>query len=156
MSILAKTLATTLCLATFSIHTAAAQATLSICTKDKDHYSCDKQRFTKILKDAKTVAVESRPYDPVSADGLQNLVRKLGKNVQPGSADLIFVLEPTTYGGVYFGPEERELATIRVFARSSRGGHGELLWVESLVGQPDVPWAIVVHDLVQQFKTEFK
>lgn len=156
MSILAESLAAILCLAAFHVNAATAQTTPAACTKDKDHYTCDKQQFTRVLKNASTVAVESKPSDHVAADALKVLAGKLGKSVQTDSADLIFVLEPTTYGGVYFGPEERELATIRVYARGSKGGHGELLWVESLVGQPDRAWLMVVHDLTEQFKAEFK
>ena len=157
MSVYAKTLAAALCLvAAFTIEAVPARATVFGCSKDKTHYSCNKPAFTKVLKDAKIVAVESKPFDKISAKALQGLARELGKSVQPGSADLIFVLEPTDSDGIYFGPNDRELATLRIYSHGSKSEHGQLLWVESFVGQPDMPWPTVVHGAIQQFKAEFK
>lgn len=156
MSIVAKTLAAALMLAACTTEAASAQDSSLNCSKDKDHYSCDVLRFTKALKAAKTVAVESRPPDQISAKALENLARDLRKSIQPSPADLTFALVPTDFGGVYFGPGDRELATLRVFARGTQGEHGQLLWVESVVGQPDLAWLIVVHRAIQQFEAEFK
>jgi len=155
MSIYAKTLAATLCLAAFNIEAVPAQAPTFGCSKDKNRYSCDKPQFKKILRDTRIVAVKSQPYNRISDKALENLARELGKSVQSGSAELTFLLEPADPDGIYFGPNDRELASLRVFSRGSKGERGQLLWVESFIGQPDMPWLMVVHGVIQQFKAEF-
>jgi hypothetical protein len=156
MSICAKTFVAALCLAALNVTAASAQAKLSACSKVKDQYSCNKPQVAKALVDARTVAVESHPFNKVSEKALADLARDLGKNVQSDSVDLVFVLEPAGPDGIYFGPNDKELATLRVFTRGPNGQRGQLLWVETLTGQPGKPWLMVVHDLVQQFKAEFK
>jgi hypothetical protein len=156
MSIYAKTLAAALCLAAFNIEAVPAQSPVLGCSRNKNHYSCDKPQFTKILKDARTVAVETQPFNRISAKALEDLARELGKSVQPGSAELTFLLEPADPDGLYFGPNDRELASLRVFSLGPKGERGQLLWVESYIGQPDMAWLMVVHGLTQQFKAEFK
>ena len=126
------------------------------CTRDKDHYSCNKSAFKKVLNDAKTVVVASHPENNVSEAALQQLVRDLGKTVRRSPAELTFVLAPTESDGVYFGPGNRELATLRVYAATADGGPGQLIWVESFAGQPDMPWPTVVHGAIQQFKEGLK
>lgn len=155
MSIFVRTLAAVLCLAAFKI-AVLAQAPAIGCSMDKNHYSCDKSQFTKVLKAAKVVAVETRPFNQVSAGALEGLARELGKSVQTGSAELVFVLEPADPDGIYFGPNDRELASLRVFQRGPNGKRGQLLWVESFKGQRDMAWLMVVHGTIQQFKEEFK
>ncbi len=121
MSIYAKTLAATLCLAAFNIEAVPAQAPAFGCSKDKNRDSCDKPQFKKILRDARIVAVQSQPYNRISDKALEDLARELGKSVQSGSADLTFLLEPADPDGIYFGPNDRELASLRVFSRGSKG-----------------------------------
>jgi hypothetical protein len=43
-----------------------------------------------------------------------------------------------------------------VFQPGLDGGRGQLIWVESFIGQPDMPWPMVVHGAILQFKNEFK
>jgi hypothetical protein len=152
----AKSLAVALCVAAFGTEAVPAQSPALACSKEKNHYSCDKPQFIRILKDARVVAVETQPYNRISSKALEDLARELGKSVQSDSADLIFLLEPADPDAIYFGPNDRELASLRVFSRGPRGGRGQLLWVESFIGQPDVPWLMVVHGVIQQFKAEFK
>lgn len=155
MSIFVRTLAAVLFLA--ALKTALlAQTPVVGCTKDKSHYSCDKAQFTTILKAAKVLAVETHPLNKVSAGALNGLARELGKRIDPGSADLFFELEPAEPDGIYFGPNDKELALLRVFQRGPNGGHGQLLWVESFDGQPDIVWPMVVRGAVRQFKEDFK
>jgi len=157
MSIYTKTLAAALCLAAFEIEAVPAQSPALVCSKDKyNSYSCDKPQFLKIFKDARIVSVETHPYNQIAAKALEDLARELGKSAQSGSADLTFVLEPANPDAIYFGPNDRELASLRVFSSGPKGGRGQLIWVETLIGQPNLPWLMVVHGVIQQFKAEFK
>ncbi len=157
MFTLSKAMTAAICLAAFNLEAVSVRATVFGCSKDKGHYSCDKPAFTTALKDARTVAVESQPFNKISTNALQSLARELGKNVQPESAQLIFDFEPTNSDDtVYYVPDDRELATLRVYAAASNGKRGQLIWVESVVGQPDQPWAMIVHSAIQQFKADLK
>ena len=156
MSMRSKTLLAALYLAAFHIVAAPAQVPLSACSKIKNQYSCDKPQFARVLKDSRTVAVESQPFNRVSVKALEGLARDLSKTVQSDSADLIFVLEPPDPDGIYIGPNDRELATLRIYSRGPKGERGQLLWVETYTGQPDVIWPMVVQGIIQQFKAEFK
>jgi hypothetical protein len=156
MFIYVRTLAAALCMAALNMNAAPAQSPAVGCSKDKSHYTCDKAQFTKALKAARIVAVETQPFNRVSAGALEGLARELGKSVQSGSADLIFVLGAPDPDGIYIGPNDRELASLRVFLPGRNGERGQLLWVESFIGQPDMPWPMVVHGVIQQFKNEFK
>ena len=157
MSIFSKAIGGAICLAAFNIDAVSIRATVFGCSKDKGHYYCDKPAFTKVLKDATTVAVESQPFNQISTKALQGLARELGKSVQSGPAELIFELEPADSDGtVYYGPNDRELATLRVYTAGANGKHGQLIWVESVVGQPDKPWAVVVQSAIRQFKADLK
>jgi hypothetical protein len=156
MSIYSMTFATAICLAAFHVATASAQTPPTACPKIKNQYSCDKPQFAQTLRDAKNVSVESQPFNKISEKALADLARDLGKTVQPHSADLIFVLGPPDPDGIYIGPNDRELATLHVYARGANGGQGQLLWIESYIGQPNVIWPMVVRGIIQQFKIEFK
>lgn len=91
------------------------------------------------------------------ADGqLDDLVRSLGKTGTPGEADLTFVLAKIDYGGINYGPGDRELAALRIYSRGSDGTRGPLLWDEPFIGEPDMAWPTVVHELIAQFKTDIK
>lgn len=92
MPIYVRTLAVALCMAALNLNAVHAQSSAIGCSKDKDHYSCDKAQFTKALKAARVVAVETQPFNQVSVGALEGLARELGKRVQSGSADLIFLL----------------------------------------------------------------
>ena len=154
MSISAKTLAAALCWTAFTVIPTHAQ--LTPCTKVKYQYTCDKAQLTELLKDAKFIAIESHPLNKVSETALAHLVQDLGKSVQPDSPDLTFTLSPADPDDIYIGPNDRELATLRVYSRSPQGKHGQLLWVESFIGQPDMQWLMVVRGTIQQFKSKFK
>lgn len=140
-------------LLTFS-HTSAvlAQAPVSAgCSVEKGYYRCNQAAFLATLKDAKTVAVESRPFDRATTNSLGKLVRALDKTEISNSADLTFVLNRTEAEGIFFGPSSRELASFLVYSRSTQGA-GKLIWVETIDGEPDMAWPIVVFDILRQFK----
>lgn len=155
MPIAVRTLAALLSLAALQA-AAPAQAPPTACTLEKTHYSCDRSQFTKLLQTAKSVAIETHPFNQLSTTALESLVRELGKSVQTGPADLVFVLDPAQPDGIYFGPNDKELATLLVFQQGPGGKRGPLLWVETFAGQPDMPWLMVVRGIIQQFKHEFK
>lgn len=157
MSDPSKALLAFVCVLAFHSGADPVRAAVFGCSKDNGRYSCDKTAFTKTLREAKTVAVKSQPFNEISTNALQRLARELGKSIQTGPAELIFELDPTDADGtVYYGPDDRELATLRVYTGGSNGAHEQLIWVESVVGQPDKPWAVVVHSAIQQFKANLK
>jgi hypothetical protein len=136
---------------------ASAQAPSSqACSLVKGYYRCDQAVFAKYLKDARTVAVESRPSDLATNKALRDLVRTLDKTETAESADLMFVLIKAPDAGIYFGPNDRELASLRIYSRVRQIAQGQLIWVETLNGQPDTPWPTAVYDLIQQFKASIK
>jgi len=127
------------------------------CTQDKNLSTCDAPAFAADLRNARTVAIETRPLNQGPISELGNLVRSLGKAPASGpQADLTFVLVKIDYAGVNFGPGDRELASLRVYAQSSAGSPGTLIWVEPFRGQPDLAWPVVVRELIQQFRADVK
>jgi hypothetical protein len=154
MYICAKTLAAALCLAAFNA--VSTQTPFTACSRVNNQFSCDKVQFTRALKAAEFVAIESQPFNKVSLSALERLVRDLGKTVRTDSPDLTFVLAPADSDAIYFGPNDKELATLRVYSRGPQGQHGQLLWVESFSGQPDMTWLMVTRGTILQFEAEFK
>jgi hypothetical protein len=126
------------------------------CSLVKGYYHCDHAAFERYLKEAKTVAVESQPSNLATNRALADLVRTLDKTETVENADLTFVLIKAPDAGIYFGPNDRELASLHIYARVRQDGRGQLIWVESFNGQPDTPWPTAVHDLIQQFKASIK
>jgi hypothetical protein len=126
------------------------------CVQDKDRFTCNATAFSVALKNAATVAVTSQPPNQMAEGQLNNLVRSLGKTGTSGEADLTFILAKIDYGGINYGPGDRELAALRIYSRGSDGTRGPLLWVEPFIGEPDMAWPTVVHELIAQFKTDIK
>jgi hypothetical protein len=146
-----------LCLA-FSIAPAALSqaSSTSGCAVEKGYYQCNRAEFLATLKEAKTVAVQSRPFDQATTNSLGKLARTLQKSEISGSADLTFVLIKTQAEGIFYGPSQRELASFLVYARNSQGTGRQLIWIETFEGEPDIAWPIVVFDIIQQFKASIK
>lgn len=116
----------------------------------KDHqYLCDKASFAGVLKAVPAVSVEVPRLHSSSLRQMEDLARSLGKTVQANSS-LRLVLASADPGGIYYGPSDRELGTIRAWYGN------RLLWVESYTGQPDTPWPIIVDHLTAQFRKTFK
>jgi hypothetical protein len=146
-----------ICLLLASAASLPAQvAPLVACTQVKGETRCDDASFSAALKAAKTVAVSSQPASPASDHALERLAHDLGKTVSPDAADLSFELVRQEQGGIFYGPGDRELATLRIYAHGTRGERGPLVWVETYLGQPDMPWPSVAQQALQQFKSEFK
>jgi hypothetical protein len=126
-------------LAVSNVARVPAQAPSSqACSLEKGYYHCDLAAFSRTLKAAWTVAVESRPSSRATDKSLHDLVRSMGKAETAEDADLTFVLLKA--------PD----------SRGPNGGQGQLIWVETFDGQPDMPWPTVVYDLIQQFKASIK
>jgi hypothetical protein len=134
---------------------AQVQVVAHACRKDGNQYNCDKANFEKILRVAKTASVRTPRLEPSSGQ-ITKLVRSFGKAVQPNSADLTFVLARPDPNGIYYGPSDRELATILVYYGAAGNDPGTLVWVESYYGQPGIAWPIVVNHITAQFREQFK
>jgi hypothetical protein len=146
-----------LCLA-FSIAPSLLSQTASTpgCTVEKGYYHCNQAAFLAALNEAKTVAVESRPFDQATTDSLGKLVRALNKTEVSSSGDLTLVLIRTQAEGIFYGPSDRELASFLVYSASPQGTEKQLIWIETFNGEPDLVWPIVVYDIIRQFKTSLQ
>ena len=124
------------------------------CTLEKQVYTCNWQAFAQRLDRAKSVAIETQQMDRFTARQLRELVGELGKTVAPegGPADLTMLLIPMESTGVHIGPAGEPLATLRIYAPLPGAPRGTLLWAETYTGQPDRPWPMTVHALIEQFK----
>jgi len=124
------------------------------CTLEKQVYTCNWQAFLPRLEKAKTVSIETQQIDRFTARQLRELAGELGKSVaadgEPG--DLTMLLVPLESTGVHIGPAGEPLATLRIYAQLPGAPRGTLLWAETYTGQPDRPWPMTVHALVDQFK----
>ena len=142
-----------LCLAFSGTPTVLAQPPSSpACALVKGYYRCDQAAFVTALKQAKTIAVESQPFDQATTNSLGKLVRTLDKTEASSPADLTFVLIRTQAAGINYGPSGRELASLLVYARGHDGTERVPIWVETYDGEPDMAWPIVVYDIIRQFK----
>jgi hypothetical protein len=126
------------------------------CTIEKGFYQCNRTAFLAALREAKTVAVESRPFDQATTISLSKLARSLNKTEISGSPDLTFVLIRAQAEGVFFGPSERELASFLVYSRGSQESEKRIIWIETFDGEPNLVWPIVVYDIIRQFKASIQ
>ena len=110
----------------------------------------------RTLKEARTVAVESQPFDRATTNSLSELARALGKTEVSSPADLMFVLIRTQAEGIFYGPSGRELASFLVYARGPKGEERQLIWMETFDGEPDMAWPIVVYEIIRQFKASIR
>lgn len=124
------------------------------CTLERQVYTCNWQAFVPRLEKAKTIAIETQQMDRNTARQLRELVGVLGKEVAPEDqqGDLTMLLIPMQPTGVHIGPAGEPLATLRIYAPLPGAPRGTLLWAETYTGQPDRPWPMTVHALVEQFK----
>ncbi len=124
------------------------------CTLAKQVYTCDWQAFVQRLNKAKTVSIETHQIDRFTARQLRELIGELGKSVAPegSQGDLTMLLIPMQSTGIHIGPAGEPLATLRIYAPLPGTPRGTLLWAETYTGQPDRPWPMTVHALIEQFK----
>jgi hypothetical protein len=132
----------------------AQSATEPGCTLDKQIYTCNWQAFLPRLQKAKTVTIQTQQIDRFTARQLRELATDLGKSVAPEGepGDLTMLLIPIESTGVHIGPAGEALATLRIYAPQPGTPRGTLLWAETYTGQPDRPWPMTVHALIEQFK----
>jgi hypothetical protein len=150
-------LVSALCLTFFSAPAVLVQGHTSPgCTIEKGDYHCNQAAFLTALKEAKSVAVESQPFDRATTNSLSKLAQLLGKTEISAPADLTFVLIRTQAEGIFFGPSERELASFLVYSRGPKGAGRQLIWIETFDGEPDMAWPIVVYDIIRQFKASIQ
>ena len=127
------------------------------CVVNKGYYRCNQLAFARVLKDAKSVALVTQPFDRGTTKALSNLTESLGKTeASEASADLTFVLTKILGGGIDYGPGGGPLASLNVYSRGAQGAHGDLIWTEVFNGQPDLAWPAVVHLTIEQFKSDIK
>jgi len=144
-----------LALLTFVSAVRSQSSTDGACSLVRGAYKCDHAAFAKALSGAKTIAVETQPFNRNGQQELAELVTQLGKTPVDADADLIFRLEKLDPDdSVYFGPNDRALAALRVYSKGPHGTRGSLIWVETLIGQPDTPWPSVVYRVIQRFKSD--
>lgn len=140
-----------------SVAAQAQSSAATACQQVKGSYHCDRAAFVKSLSAARTVALQTQPYDRNSQRELAELATQLGKTIAAANADLLFRLEkPDPQNPIYYGPNSRALAVLRIYSRGPHGAHGPLIWTETLTGQPGLPWPIVVHQVIRQFKADTK
>jgi hypothetical protein len=127
------------------------------CTLRNDTYTCDRAVFEQALAAAKTVAIETAPADAVALQAATKLVQQMGKTVVPREEhpDMTVLLIPVDPSGVQFALDA-SLATLRFFAANPQvSGRGDLVWAETLTGQPGLPWPQIVGRTIQQFRGHF-
>lgn len=136
--------------------TAGAQAPVEAhpCVQKDGRYTCDLAGFKKILAAARTVSVHVPSHDVSAATQLADFARSLGKTLHPSPADLTFEFTRPDPDGLYYGPSDRELATISIYRGGSQDPPGELVWVETYSGQPDTPAATVTHAIIEQLRRD--
>jgi hypothetical protein len=124
------------------------------CTLEKQVYTCDWQTFVHRLNKAKSVSIEAHQIDRFTARQMRELVGELGKSVAADGqqGDLTMLLIPIESTGVHIGSAGEPLATLRIYAPLPGAPRGTLLWAETYTGQPDRPWSMTVHALIEQFK----
>ena len=132
-----------------------AQDATAGCMLDHGVYQCSWSAFKDTLASAKTVSVQSDPMDERTNDALKRLARKLGKTVveagdQP--ADLQLLLIPLNKNGIYVGPADEDLGTLRIYAGGTATQRGTLVWAETYRGKKDIPWPSVVYYTIHQFE----
>jgi hypothetical protein len=129
------------------------------CVLQKGVYQCDWLAFKQTFAAAKTVSVQTDTQDTHSDQELRRLARHLGKDVIPRSeqpADLTLLLVPLNKEGIYIGPGDENLGTLRVYAGRTTTNPGKLVWAESYRGAKDIPWPSVESYLIQQLETRLK
>jgi hypothetical protein len=140
---------------------ALAQAAIpeTACVLQKDIYLCDWHNFRNAFDAVKTISVQSEAMDAHTDVELRRLADQLGKNVVARTdepADLTFLMIPLNKSGLYIGPGEENLGTLRIYAGRTTNEPGVLVWAETYRGTKDIPWPSVEYYLMQQFKARLK
>jgi hypothetical protein len=127
----------------------AQSAAPAPCLLVKGSYRCNRTAFERTFAKARTVTVQTQPYDRNALREFGELITKLGKSIASKNADIALRLDRLDPDDtIFYGPGDRPLALLRVYS------HGSLIWVENFSGQPDTAWAAVVYGVIQQFRTD--
>lgn len=122
------------------------------CSVQKGLRTCNWQAFRQLLDSSHVIAVEHGNLDRFTGVQLSNLAVRLGKTVassgRPG--DLTFIILPASQDGINIGPSDQPILELRIY--SGPTSRGQLLWVETLRGDLDRPWASSVHSVIEQFE----
>ena len=117
-----------------------------------EHYRCNRDAFEKKLAEAKVIRVDAGRMDLFAADRTQKLVEKLGKQVATADqhADLAFEITAVDWTGhMELGTADIPLARLNVYDPNHH-----LVWVETLDGQQEIPWAADVIELLKRFQAD--
>ncbi len=118
----------------------------------EEHYRCNRDYFAKKLAEAQAIGVDTGRMDLFAAERTQQLVEKLAKRVaaKDERADMVFEIQAVDRNGhMGLGPADIPLARLNVYDASHR-----LLWVETLDGQPEIPWSADVIELLKRFQAD--
>lgn len=123
------------------------------CSVQKEITTCNWQAFRQLLDSSHFIAIEHANTDRNTGKQLADLVIHLGKTIgspdHPG--DLTFLIVPTGEHGVDIGPADQPILDLQIY--SGPTSSGQLLWVESLRGDPERPWPSSVHAVIDQFQS---
>jgi hypothetical protein len=122
------------------------------CVIEKHVRTCNWEGFKHMLSASKTAAVEAPAMERFTDSDLRDLAKKLGMSVVGDNdhADLTFEVISADQDAIAFGPADRDLAELCIYAGGS--SRGPLVWVETYRGQGDEPWASVVGAVILQFQ----
>jgi hypothetical protein len=136
-----------------------AEQNSSACTTEKGIDHCSWSAFKRTFSMAQTVAIRTQPMDERANAQISKVVTELGKTVispVEGNSDLTFMMVPLNKNGVYVGPADEDLATLRIYAGGTKTERGALVWTETFRGKPDIPWPSVVYYTLNQFQDRLK
>jgi hypothetical protein len=129
-----------------------APATSPGCGVLKGVTTCNWPAFRHALHSAHVIAVEHGKLDRFTGRQLTELAERLGKTLaspdHPG--DLTFVIVPTGEHGVDIGPADQPILKLEIY--TGPNSRGDLIWSETLRGDPERPWASSVHSVIEQFE----
>lgn len=88
------------------------------CLLVKGSYRCNRSAFEGAFAKARTVTVQTRPYDRNALREFGELIAKLGKSIAGKNADIILQLDRLDPDDtIFYGPGDRPLALLRVYSR---------------------------------------
>lgn len=131
----------------------------SVCAQENGVSQCNWAAFKRTFSMANTVVIQTQPMDQRTEAQVSKVVTQLGKTVissAEGTSDLTFLIIPLNKTGVYIGPADEDLATLRIYTGRTKTERGALVWTETYRGKPDIPWPSVVYYTLNQFQDRLK
>jgi hypothetical protein len=145
-----------LCLGT-AVTLTAEPRTTGCKVEKEEHFQCNREAFVKRLAEAHVIRTDTGRMDLFAKERTGQLVEKLGKQVAGPDqhADLVFEIDAIDRNGrINVGPGDIPLVRLNVYDPAEGDGNRHLIWVETLDGQPDVPWAADVVELLKRFQAD--